>query len=270
MLNSFSYGGVDSSAFGITCDRETHFILPEQRKYVQEIPGIDGVIDFGIGGYGVRVMPISIYYSGDYATLRANREKIIAWLSNSNGQTKDLIFGDEPEKTYKAKIYSALNFENTADRKIGSIQFEANPPWCYINGVAQTPEEITWQTAVKDGNQYMQEFTAAGHMRFTNTGSLNAKPVIKLLNFVPAGLTITYNGHTITNNAVIKYDSMIINCSAETVTRGSDGTNLFSSIAGGYFEFQPGQINLDIATSSLSTWPNSLIIIVEFTPQGMG
>lgn len=270
MLNSLSYGDIDSyEAFHITCDRETHFILPEQKQYTQEVPGMDGVIDYEIGGYGVRVMPVDLYYDGDYADLRANREKIIAWLANDKGKAKKLVFGDDPTRYYMAKCFSALNFTVTSDRKIGTIQFVSNPPWCYIDGVLQTPEEITWQTAIKDGNQFMQEFTASGYMRFSNTGTLPVKPKITLLNNVPAGLEIAYNGSTITNNVELKYDSMIIDCSAETVTRGSDGANLFGNISGDFFEFLTGQINLDIS-AALSAWPNNLIVLVEFVPQGVG
>jgi predicted phage tail component-like protein len=270
VLNSFLYGDIDSyEEFHITCDRETQFILPEQKQYTQEVPGMDGVIDYEIGGYGVRVMPTKLYYEGDYAELRANRERIIAWLANDKGKAKKLVFGDDPTRYYMAKCFSAIDFTFTSDREIGTVQFVSNPPWCYIDGVLQTPEEIAWQTAVKDGNQFMQEFTASGHMRFTNIGTQAVKPKITLLNNVPAELAITYSGGTITNNVELKYDSMIIDCSAETVTRGSDGSNLLPNISGDFFDFQPGQINLDIF-ATLSAWPDNLIVLVEFIPQGVG
>jgi len=182
MPNTFSYGGVDSSTYGLTCDRETHFILPEQRKYVKEIPGMDGVVDLGIGGYGVRVMTVDVYFDGDYALLRANRENIIAWLANSAGVAKQLTFSDQPNKYYMAKTYAALNFANTSDRKIGAIQFECNPPWQYENGILLTPAEIAWNTTdMVVGNQYIKNFTASGSVRLTNTGTMAVKPVIKLV-----------------------------------------------------------------------------------------
>ena len=273
MLNTFSYGDIDSSEFGITCDRETHFILPEQRQYTQEVPGMDGVIDYEIGGYGVRVMPVDLYFDGDFADLRANREQIIAWISNAKGKAKKLIFGDDPTRYYMAKCLSALNFTVTSDRKIGTVQFTSNPPWAYIDGVLQTPEEITWQTAVKDGNQYMQEFTESGHMRFSNIGTLLATPKIKLLNNIPAGLKLTYSGDSWQYDASLANDGIIIDSSNQSVTRASDGHNLYQNVnptKDTYFYFAPGQVNIDVTATGLGAWPNNLIIIVEFTPQGVG
>ena len=157
-INEFSYGGIESGTYYLTCDRETHYMLPEQRKYVQEVPGFDGVVDYAIGGYGVRVMTDTIYFDGDYAFLRANRENIIAWLANIKGESKMLVYGDEPDRYYMAKCYAAIDFENTSDRKIGSIQWECNPPWQYENGILLTPSEIIWNTSDNlESNQYMKK-----------------------------------------------------------------------------------------------------------------
>ena len=272
-LNEFIYGEISSSIYNISCDTEVHSILPEQQKYTLEVPGMDGVIDYGIGGYGVRVITRDIYFDGDYSELRANREQIIAWLSNINGQPKKLVFDNDPTRYYMAKVYAAISFENTDDGKIGTIQWECNPPWSYIDGVAQTPEEITWQTAVKDGNQYMQTFTAPGHMRFTNIGTLTAVPKIKLLNNIPAGLKLTYGGDSWQYDVSQQGDGIIIDSANQTVTRASDGSVQYQNVHPGkdsYFYFAPGQINIDVTATGLGAWPNNLIIIVEYTPQGVG
>ena len=59
--DEFKYGNIESGAFNIVCGTETHSILPEKRKYVQEVPGLDGVVDFGISGYSTRVITKPIY-----------------------------------------------------------------------------------------------------------------------------------------------------------------------------------------------------------------
>ena len=74
---------------------------------------MDGVIDYGIGGYSVRIITSKVYFDGDYKDLRANRESIIAWLANAKGAAKQLSFEDEPNRYYMAKCYSAISFENT-------------------------------------------------------------------------------------------------------------------------------------------------------------
>lgn len=193
--------------------------------------------------------------------------QIEAWLF-SDGEYHDLSLDYDPTRIYQAKVVSKFDASPSNPSISLQVTFVCNPPFPYLNGVLQTPEEVLWQTATKDGNQFMQEFTTSGHMRFTNIGTQPAKPKITLLNNVPAGLTLTYNGGTITNNVDLKYDSMIIDCSAETVTRGSDGANLLTNISGDYFTFQPGQINLDIA-AAVGAWPDNLIVLVEFAPLGV-
>lgn len=272
--NEFSYGGIESSTYGITCDRETHHILPEQRSYTQEIPGVDGVIDFGIGGYGVRIITLDIYYDGPYETLRANREQIIAWLYSKQGEYKQLEFGDQPGKYYMAKILAALDFTNANDRKIGAVQFTCNPPWQYQNGIVLTPDEIAWNTQDSLENvQWMKEFAASGSMRFTNTGTQSVKPVIKLIGNIPSGTLLTYGSSQFEYDAALQNDGIIIDCSAETVTRMSDGSNLFGNVNSSkdaFFELASGQCEIDVGAAGLSAWPNSLIMLIEFNPQNLG
>lgn len=269
-INELSYGGIESSIFNITCDRETHYILPEQRKYTKDIPGIDGTIDFGIGGYGVRIIPVDIYFNGDFADLRAFREQIIAWLSNTLGQPKQLAFGDEPGKYYMAKVYAAFNFMNSPDHKIGSIQFECNPPWQYQDGILLTPDQITWNTQDgMDENQYRKEFTANGSIRFTNTGTMPVKPKIKLIGNIPSGLLLGYNGFQWQLNTAIEFDGVMIDCNAETVTKMSDGSNLFGSVdvnKDAYFEIAPGQAEITLTASGTFDFT----MLIEFTSQNMG
>ena len=271
--NTFSYGDIDSSTFGITCNRETHYILPEQRKYIKEIPGLDGHIDMGIGGYNARIMTDSIYFDGDYAELRANREKIIAWLYNKKGAAKKLAYGDQPGKYYMAKVYPAINFENTNDRKIGTIQWECNPPWQYQDNIILTPEEISWNTATLKGIQWIKEFSGSGTMRLTNIGTLPVKPIIKLYGKIPSGIKLTYGTAIWQYNSSLLYDGIIIDCINETVTRISDGSNLFGNVSNtnyAYFQFDPGKIEISVTAAGLSAWPDNLTAIVEFTPMNMG
>ena len=268
-MNSLEYGEISGDTFGIYYMNESFTILPSQRKYSQTVPGKSGYIDFGIGGYETLTIKMDLYCFNTYdATLVGN---VAAWLSNINGQPKKLALSKDPTKYYMAKVYTGLEFGGGT--KLGTVEFECNPPYAFIDGVLQTPEEITWQTAVKDGNQYMQAFTAPGHMRFTNIGTLLATPKIKLLNNIPAGLKLTYNGDSWQYDASLVNDGIIIDSASQTVTRASDGHNLYQNVnptKDAYFYFAPGQVNIDVTATGLGAWPNNLIIIVEFTPQGVG
>ncbi len=264
-INEFSYGGIESSVFDITCDTETHFILPEKRKYVQEVTGLDGVIDFPIAGYGVRVITLPIYFNGDYADLRANQEKIMAWFYN-DGTPKKLIFGNKPNCYYFAKVYAALDLSNSADGHIGDIQFECNPPWQFLSdGTALTPEQINWVNCETDINQFIKEFSDNGTMKFVNRG-IPTKPIIKLIGNIQNGVTLTYNNKSFKLNTKAVFDGIVIDCSNETVIRMSDGVNLYSYIDSDnddFFKFESGNISLGFSQSNIGSYPESVTVIVE-------
>lgn len=272
--NTFTYGGVSSSTYNITCNREIHSILPDQRKYTKEIPLKDGYIDFGIGGYGIRQISVDLFFDGTYNELQAMREQIIVWLSNSEGVAKQLAFSDEPNRYYLAKIYSALNFELKTNNQIGTIVFECNPPWQYENGILLTPLEIAWNTTDGlDGIQYVKTFTASGSVRLTNTGTQPVKPVIKLIGYIKSGLNLTYGTQQWQYDADLIYDGIVIDCANETVVQASSGANLFgnvNAIKNDYFEFASGQIEITVTATGLSSFPNDLVMFIEFTPQDMG
>jgi len=273
-INEFSYGGIESGTFNITGDFEAHSILPAQKKYVKEIPGMDGVVDFGIGGYDVRVITVPIYYDGDYAELRTIREQIIAWLSNSNGAAKQLIFGNEPDRYYMAKCYAAIDFRNSNDRQIGEIQFECNPPWQYHSGVLLTPAEIVWNTQDGlDGTQWMKIFTVSGSIRLTNSGMQTVKPIIKLVGAIHSGLLLTCGIQSWQYDADLIYGGIMIDCNAETVTAMSDESNLFGNVNAtkdDYFNLPSGQVEIGVTDVSLGAWPNDLTVIIDFNPIGAG
>lgn len=268
--NEFRYGDIESGSLAIACDREVHYILPQLQTYTQDIPGLDGTVDFGIGGYGVRVIPLDIFYEGCYSDLRANRETIIAWLYSSQGAYKQLEFGNEPGKYYMAKVTSALDFKNSPDRKIGTVQFTCNPPWQYQSGILLTPDEIAWNTQDGlDGVQWRKEFTGSGSLRLTNTGMQVAKPKIKLMGNIPSGALLTYGSEQWKYNASLQNDGLLIDCEAETVTRMSDGANMYGNVDmthDDFFSLQPGQCEIDVTASGLGAWPSSMTMLVEFSP----
>ena len=263
-INQFSYGGVCSGEFMISCGTERHSILPTKRKYVQEIIGVDGVADYGIKGYDVRVITLPIYYDGPYHRLRADREKIAAWLHN-DGKPKKLIFGSEPDRYYLAKIYAALDFNVTSDRYIGDIQFECNPPWLYLtDGTQLTPEEIVWLNCSAENNQFIKEFTQSGSIRFYNKGN-PARPIIKVIGRIRSGLELRYKDESITLNTDLFHDGFAVDCNAETVTRLSDGASLYEYLSpdDNFFEIDSGKAEISLSMPDIGPYPNEITVFIE-------
>lgn len=271
--NEFKYGDIESGTFGLSCGTEIHSLLPEKRKYVQEIPGLDGVADFGISGYAARVITKPIYFTGPYAELRRNRENIIAWLYN-DGAPKKLIFGSEPDRYYMAKVYAALEFENTSDRHIGDIQFECNPPWQYLSdGTLLTPEEMIYVNCIIDGQQYIKEFSGSGSIKFYNKGTKSVKPIIKVIGHVKSGFTLTYGTESLKINTDVGFEGVKIDCAKETLTRMSDNGSLYSSLdpdAADFFELSPGKCEISVSGGSLGAYPDAVTVIIEFNAITLG
>lgn len=271
--NEFKYGDIESGTFGLSCGTEIHSLLPEKRKYVQEIPGLDGVADFGISGYAARIITKPIYFTGPYAELRRNRENIIAWLYN-DGTPKKLIFGNEPDRYYMAKVYAALEFENTSDRHIGDIQFECNPPWQYLSdGTLLTPEEMTYVNCIIDGQQYIKEFSGSGSVKFYNKGTAPVKPIIKIIGRVKSDFMLTYGTESLKINTDVGFEGVKIDCAKETVTQMSDNSSLYSSLdpdTADFFELSPGKCEISVSGGSLGAYPDSVTVIIEFNAITLG
>lgn len=267
-VNEFSYGGIESSRFFITCDTETHSILPEQRQFITEIPGLDGFYDANIRSYGARILTKPIYFEGDYAFLRKHREQIMAWLSN-DGRYKKLIFGDEPDRYYLAKVVAAVEFANTNNRNIGTIQFVCNPPWQYsADGLALTPEYHALVNAAVDNSQFVMEISKVpAVMKIYNVGR-PIKPIIKLIGRDPNKVSFTINGQTVSFSGDEDiYEGIVIDCESETVTRMSNGENLYSIMSGGFVILPSGYSEITFNEAGAGEFPESLTAIVEFTPE---
>lgn len=264
--NTFSFGGISSSDFQITYDTERHLILPEKRKYTQEIIGYDGVADFDIPGYDVSIFTLSLYFEGDFADLRANEDAITSWLYNS-GSAKRLIFGNRPDRYYLAKVYAALDFTNTKTRQIGTVQFECNPPWCYLlDGTLQSPEMLEWTNcSFQKENQFYKEFTKEGTIRFYNVGR-PVKPVIKVIGSISKGFTLFCDGRAFIIETDIYNDGIKIDCESETVIRMSNGENLSPFITVDEFiELPSGKVSIDVTAPHIGEYPQNLTVFVEMT-----
>lgn len=266
-VNEFSYGGIESGRFFMSCDTETHSILPEQRQYVIEIPGMDGVYDYGIRSYGTRVITKTVYFDGDYAYLRAHREEIMSWLAN-DGQYKRLIFGDQPDRYYMAKVVSGIEFTNASDRNVGSIQFVCNPPWQYSSeGLALTPEYYALINSAVDGGQFVLEISEVPTvMKLYNVGQA-VKPLIKLIGYNPNTAEFTLNDQTVSfTGSADTFDGIVIDCESETVIRMSDGENIYSLMNGGFITLPHGYSEITFTRAGNGQYPASLTAIVEFIP----
>lgn len=126
------YNALDSYAdFKIIAKTINRPILPGMRKREMAIPGKHGTYSFGSEVYDNRIISVAIAYVGaTFNDLRLRARDIAAWLSQTN--YKELIFSDEPDKYYLAKIHDPVGLENFFRLGKATIQFECQPHALYV------------------------------------------------------------------------------------------------------------------------------------------
>jgi predicted phage tail component-like protein len=123
----FEYNGAHSyTDYNIIAKSVNRPILPALIKRELTIPGKHGTYDFGDNTYENKIITVSIHYVGtSFNGLRLHARDIAAWLSQT--VYKVLIFDDEPDKYYLAKIYNSVGLENFLRLGKASLQFECLP-----------------------------------------------------------------------------------------------------------------------------------------------
>lgn len=267
MHNYIIYDGVDSRTFGLYFEFNSISILPSSRECVQEIPMLDGVVDYNVGGYERRIIRTTAMFPDLLSKLRADRDKIEAWLANS-GKSKTLILGNQTDRYYIAKITSALDFDLKSDRRLGEVEFICNPPWGFLkDGTMLTPEQINWVNADITENQFIKEFSQSGFIRFVNNGNCSVKPVIKIIGNIQSGIKLAYKNSSFKLNCNCIYDGITIDCNNETVIRMSDGSNLspfIDSEDNEFFSIECGNAEIEVTIPKETDSENGITVIVEF------
>ena len=128
----FEYNGTHSyDVYGIYTKSSNRPILPALRKREIMISGKHGTYDFGGNTYDNRIVSVDIAYIRDTLNeFRLHARDIAAWLSQTS--YKELIFDDEPDKYYLAKIYNDIGLETLYTLGEATIQFECQPFALYV------------------------------------------------------------------------------------------------------------------------------------------
>ncbi len=153
------------------------------------------------------------------------------------------------------------------------VEFTCNPPYPYaLDNSPVSPADVAgrllWDSATLDGTTYTQDFAANGNMQFTVGGTHTVKPIISLIGYIPNGFQLQYGTFYWKYNALEAWETITIDCNAQTVKQGSDGANLYpyvDSIKNAYFNLSTGQQS--IAVSGIQgVFPYNLSISVQFVP----
>lgn len=150
---AFTFNGLSSTTYLIE-NRVYHNILPPLASRSLAVPGRAGVYDFGVS-MGAREIAVDVTVKGSsQADFRSKVRAIASWLYQSN--LKPLVFADEPDKTYYARIAGSTDLEQIVWVGQGTITFICPDP--FAEGAARS-----------------QTFTSGATI--TNNGTANVFPV---------------------------------------------------------------------------------------------
>ncbi len=140
-MMEFSYKGKSSlKDFDIIAKTVSRPTLPVLRKSELIIPGRHGTYNFGNNTYGNRTVSILLQFVGkDIYDLRIQSRQIAAWLSST--KYLPLVFDDEPDKYYMAKIYDAVGLKEFTRAGEATVTFDCLPFAYYL---VSTGQDITW------------------------------------------------------------------------------------------------------------------------------
>ena len=121
----FTFNGVHSRTMGAVFRSTDRELLPAKRVKQYTIPGKSGTYDI-TNGYENRQITCEISFVGDggtYPGVRTRARAIAGWLSGEGL----LVFDDEPEKAYQAKVTGGISIEQIAVTGRCPVVFVCSP-----------------------------------------------------------------------------------------------------------------------------------------------
>lgn len=182
MESGFIWKGIHSADMGLKIISLPNISIPEKREEKIIIPGRSGYLISTDNSYEGEVKPVEFDYFDN------NFDSIKTWL---NGSGK-VIFSNEPDRYYKARIINKLDLARVLERLHGGIvQFDCQP-FSYLE------DEII--TITKNSTIY-------------NQGTFESQPYLKI--FATGDITLNINNTVIKFTGIedyIELDSEIMEC----------------------------------------------------------
>lgn len=226
-MYGMKFKNVHSNTFGLIMLSKNRVMLPEMTDEYVDIPGRDGSIHFP-GSFKDR--PPEVEFSTTTKTLPELRQlarQVAAWLHSKRHEV--LVFDDEPDVYYMAKVANQLDLEQTVAMGRFSVQFNCEP-------LAYSIAADTWEQAVTAGASYT----------ITNAGTYSALPVITITaGSQITGLVLTVEDKTLTYTGTLTAgQSLIIDCGKYQATKA--GVNAMGDVSGDFPVLYAGDNELTI------------------------
>lgn len=249
-------------------------LLPSRRKREMTIPGKHGVYDFEGNTYENRPIQVLIQYVGEtFNDLRLRARDISTWLSKPG--YKKLVFSDEPDKYYLAKVYDAVGLESIYELGKATVTFECQPFALYV---ATSGEDLILDNDVpidswinlNPVDAYIFDITEAATVNVEYAGSHEVgleSPRGSLFNIIITGsfttFSISLNGRTLNYTDETTDQTLIIDNVGGTIK--VDGVNAMMACTGAigtFLNLLPGNNTVVISGTGLNC-----SVLFDFRPQ---
>lgn len=140
---AFTFDGVSST--GLLIDNKvTHAVLPPVSARLLQVPRRPGAYDVG-SDLGAREIEVEVTVVGSsQADLRTKVRQIAGWLYQE--ELRPLVFADEPDKTYYARIDGVTDLNEVVNVGRGTITFLCPEPFAYgatkVQSLASDPSVV--------------------------------------------------------------------------------------------------------------------------------
>jgi predicted phage tail component-like protein len=233
-------------------------ISPDTVDYTTRIPGQHGAWDFGADLSPREFWLPCILKKQTPAALQEAINTVSDHFYDATGRPKtlDLVFGDEPEKTYRVRIMGGISIS----RIIGIGQFTlplvAFDPFSYLSiessQITWGSEIITFYSDISLGTKTedTKTLTAPGIYTASVNGTVNPRPIFDISGSAD-DLTVSFNGKSFSLPNFSNVD-WVINSKNYTVTK--DGVDTLSSLTGdeiSTFELLRGDNEIQIDGSNM-------------------
>ncbi|HDR7892761.1 TPA: phage tail family protein [Bacillus toyonensis] len=234
----FTIGGVSNSSLSlIVLDKEVPFMPPISNQD-DDTPGMDGAHDFGVK-YDPKIIPVKVQVLGAESKADYNKKlRNLATKLNPRIGAKPLIFADEPDKQYFARLSETFDPSRMGlISRVFTLSFICHDPFTY----AVTEKEVS--------------FTSGSKM-IVHEGGHVAKPILYITKGAgAAALKLTRPDST---TQIIKFTAdapggvYVLDCKAETALQGTEGAYKYLEEEQ-YFGMYNGANVINIESGSVSS-----------------
>jgi predicted phage tail component-like protein len=217
-MNGFTFDGKHSSDYSIIVTKKNVPITPPIEDRLQTISGFDGAWDYGIS-YSPRPIEIECTMLADSKEDLKTKIRNFAALLNPRKGAKSLIFDDDPNVQYFARLNNQIPLEQLGAMGTFTLQFICPDPFTYSKN-PQVREGVTTIFATHNGTHIARPTLTVTHGGWA--ASISVDSTGERIDFTDDSPSGTY----------------VIDCKEMTITL--DGAAGYNYVKGDFFGFVNG------------------------------